>query len=361
MNHEKIKNTFFLFGLIVLSLLLGGIVFGYLLPVLLPFLISYAIACLTTAPAARLEKKSRLSRNKLRLFISLFALLVLSLAVFLIGKYTALTLWQVGSELLEGDRLVSFIDGLFSPVESIFGDSLPPELADRITEALRGIIADLSSSLASGIGSVVGFLPKALLFLVVTLISLCYFALDLEGINGRVKSILPPQWGSLISSARERLLSVGVRYVFSYFLVMLITFSVMLLGFFILRVGHPFLIALLIAFFDLLPIIGVGTVVIPWAIVELILGNTFRGIGLLVLFVVNELIRQFSEPRIVGKNLNVHPLFTLVLIYTSIAIFGFKGIFLVPIFVAIASLFAPSREDESPKKTGGDQEGKKEG
>ena len=350
MNHEKIKNTFFLFGLIVLSLLLGGIVFGYLLPVLLPFLISYAIACLTTAPAARLEKKSRLSRNKLRLFISLFALLVLSLAVFLIGKYTALTLWQVGSELLEGDRLV----------ESIFGDSLPPDLADRITEALRGIIADLSSSLASGIGSVVGFLPKALLFLVVTLISLCYFALDLEGINGRVKSILPPQWGSLISSVRERLISVGVRYVFSYFLVMLITFSVMLLGFFILRVGHPFLIALLIAFFDLLPIIGVGTVVIPWAIVELILGNTFRGIGLLVLFVVNELIRQFSEPRIVGKNLNVHPLFTLVLIYTSIAIFGFKGIFLVPIFVAIASLFAPSREDESPKKTGGDQQGKKE-
>jgi sporulation integral membrane protein YtvI len=231
----------------------------------------------------------------------------------------------------------------------------------QITDALRGIISDLSSSLASGIGSVASFLPKAFLFLVATLISLVYFALDLEGINEKVKSVLPPQWGRVLSAAREQMLSVGVRYVFSYFLVMLITFSVMLVGFFILRVGHPVLFALLIAFFDLFPIIGVGTVIIPWAIVEIILGNTARGIGLLVLFVVNELIRQFSEPRIVGKNLNVHPLFTLVLIYTSIALFGFKGIFLVPIFVALASLFTPSSKGEAPKKTGGNNKRNNEG
>ena len=350
MNNEKIRNAFYLMGAIALSILLGGVIFGYLLPVLLPFLISYAIACVTTAPAVALEKRSRLSRQKLRLFISLFALLVLSLAVFLIGKYTAVTLWQVAVDLLEGDRLVGFIDSIISPVDTLFGGRLPPDLEGQITDALRGIIADLASSLASGIGSVVSFLPKMLLFLVVTLISLIYFALDLEGINEKVKSVLPPQWGRALSAARERMLSVGVRYVFSYFLVMLVTFSVMLLGFFILRVGHPFLIALLIAFFDLFPIIGVGTVVIPWAIVEIILGNTARGIGLLVLFVVNELIRQFSEPRIVGKNLNVHPLFTLILIYTSIALFGFKGIFLLPLLVAILSLLLGKSTEQTGKK-----------
>ena len=338
MNNERIKNAFYLMGTIALALLICGVIFSYFLPVFLPFLISYAIACVTTAPAVALEKRSRLSRQKLRLFISLFALLVLSLAVFFIGKYTAVTLWQVAVDLLEGDRLVGFIDNLFSPVDTLFGGALPPDLEGQITDALRRIISDLSSSLASGLGSLVSFLPKMLLFLVVTLISLVYFSLDLEGINEKVKSVFPPKWGSALSAARERMLSVGVRYVFSYFLVMLVTFSVMLVGFFILRVGHPFLLALLIAFFDLFPIIGVGTVVIPWAIVEIILGNTARGIGLLVLFVVNELIRQFSEPRIVGKNLNVHPLFTLVLIYTSIALFGFKGIFLLPFLVAIFSL-----------------------
>jgi sporulation integral membrane protein YtvI len=178
-------------------------------------------------------------------------------------------------------------------------------------------------------------LPKLFLFLVVTLISLVYFSLDLEDLNAKIKSVLPEKWGKALTSARERILSVGVRYVFSYLSIMGITFSVMLVGFFILKVAHPFLLALLIAFFDLFPIIGVGTVVIPWAIIELILGNTGRGIGLLVLFVVNELIRQFAEPKILGKSLDIHPIITLVLIYAAIALFGLKGLLLIPILVAL--------------------------
>ena len=75
--------------------------------------------------------------------------------------------------------------------------------------------------------------------------------------------------------------------------------------------------------------------VIPWAIIELILGNTGRGIGLIVLFVINELIRQFSEPKILGKSLNIHPIITLILIYASIALFGLKGLILIPILVAL--------------------------
>ena len=343
MNREKIKGAYYLFAAIIFGCAVGLVFLKYLLPVLLPFLLSYTIACLTTSPAAALAARTRAPKNKLRLFISLFALLILSLFVFLVGKYAALTLWQVASGLLEGDRLSSFIEKLLSSIKSLPGKDMPIDLGAELTSALREILSALASSLASIVGSFVGVLPKIFLFVVVTLISLVYFSLDLEGVNEKVKSILPSGWGSVISAARERILSVGARYVFSYFLVMLITFSVMLLGFLILRVEHPFLIALLIAFFDLFPIIGVGTAVIPWAIIELILGNTFRGVGLLVLFVVNELIRQFSEPRIVGKNLNIHPLLTLILIYTSISLFGIFGLVLIPIFVA---LFAGKRGEK---------------
>ena len=346
MNHERIKNTFFLLGSLALAVLFAIVFLRWLFPILLPFLISYAIACLTTRPAAALEARIHAPRNKLRLFISLFALLVLSVSVFVIGKYTAVTLWQVASGLLEGDRLSGFIENLLSAVSTLPGKDLPIDLGQELTDALREILSTLASALASILGSLVTVLPKIFLFLVATLISLVYFALDLEGINAKVKSILPSGWGSVVSAMRERILSVGTRYVFSYFLVMLITFAVMLTGFFILRVAHPILIALLIALFDLFPIIGVGTVIIPWAIVELILGNTARGIGLLVLFVVNELIRQFAEPRIVGKSLNIHPLFTLVLIYTSISLFGFFGLILIPLFVALLSSRTAQRNEE---------------
>ena len=337
MNHERIKNAFFLTATVLCGGILALVAVKYLLPVLLPFLISYTIASLTTAPAIALGRKIHAPRNKLRLFISLFALLLLSLAVFGIGKYAALTMWQIASSLLEGDKLSGFIESLFGALESLPGKELPIDLEGEITDALRGLLTSLASFLASILGSAVSLLPKIFLFLVATFISLVYFSLDLEELNEKIRSVLPTGWQSTLSAVKGRLLSVGVRYVCSYFLIMLITFSVMLTGFLIMRVSHPMLIALLIAFFDLFPIIGVGTAVIPWAVVELILGNTARGIGLLVLFVVNELIRQFSEPKILGKSLNIHPLFTLVLIYTSISLFGFFGLILIPLFVALLS------------------------
>lgn len=337
MNNEKIKNAFFLTATVLCGGILALVAVKYLLPVLLPFLISYTIASLTTAPAIALGKKIRAPRNKLRLFISLFALLILSLAIFGIGKYAALTLWQIASSLLEGDKLSGLIENVFKSLESLPGRELPIDLEAEITDTIRGLLTSLASSLATLLGSAVSLLPKIFLFLVATFISLVYFALDLEELNMKIRSILPAEWQSALSAVKGRLLSVGVRYVCSYFLIMLITFSVMLTGFLLMRVSHPMLIALLIALFDLFPIIGVGTVIIPWAIVELILGNTARGIGLLILFVVNELIRQFAEPRIVGKSLNIHPLFTLVLIYTSISLFGFFGLILIPLFVALLS------------------------
>lgn len=339
MNHEKTKNAFYTMATIALSILFGIVFLRWLFPILLPFLISYTIACLATKPAISLADRLSAKRGKMRLFISLFALLVLLLVVFFVGKYTAVTLWQIASGLLEGDKLGGFIDSILSPFEAIFGDGIPPRLETELTDALKGIFSTLASRLAAFLGSAVGALPGVLLFLVATLISLCYFALDLEKINLKVKELLPQRWGSALSTIRERLLSVGVRYVASYFILMGITFTVVLFGFLILRVSHAALLALLIAIFDLFPVIGVGTAIIPWAIAELILGNTARGIGLLVLFVINELIRQFAEPKIVGKSLNMHPLITLILIYVTISLFGFKGILLIPIVVAIFSLF----------------------
>ena len=335
MNIQKIKNIFYISASILAVGALVLVFLDHLFPVLLPFMISYAIACLTTAPAIKIEQRTGASRRKLRLFISLFSLFVLSLLLFFIGRYSLVTLWEIAGNLLEGDKISGIISGVLDPMESIFGNALPDDIKMQLTDAARTFFSKIISSVGDIISSAAVFLPKLFLFLVVTLISLVYFSLDLEGLNEKIKSILPEGWGRALTSARQRILSVGVRYVFSYFAIMGITFSVMLVGFFILKVAHPFLLALLIAFFDLFPIIGVGTVVIPWAIVELILGNTGRGIGLLVLFVVNELIRQFAEPKILGKSLNIHPIITLVLIYAAIALFGLKGLLLIPILVAL--------------------------
>ncbi|MBO5879672.1 MAG: AI-2E family transporter, partial [Clostridia bacterium] len=93
-----------------------------------------------------------------------------------------------------------------------------------------------------------------------------------------------------------------------------------------------------VAVLDLLPLIGVGTVLVPWSIFEFVLGNTGRGIGLIVLLVAHELIRQFAEPRIIGKNLGVHPIISLILLYVGYGAFGFFGILLVPLFAIVLNI-----------------------
>ena len=121
----------------------------------------------------------------------------------------------------------------------------------------------------------------------------------------------------------------------SYFLIMLITFSVMLLGFIILRVKYALLMALVVALLDMLPVIGIGTVLIPWSIWCFLADNAALGIGLLILFGAAEIIRQVAEPRIVGNSLGIHPIVTLILLYGSYSIFGIFGLVLIPIFAIV--------------------------
>jgi predicted PurR-regulated permease PerM len=113
----------------------------------------------------------------------------------------------------------------------------------------------------------------------------------------------------------------------------------MLTGLLIMKTKNALLLSVIIAILDLLPIIGVGTVIVPWSIVELLLGNTGIGIGLIILLAVHELIRQFAEPKIIGKNLGVHPLVSLLLLYVGYSVLGFVGILFVPLLAVVLNIF----------------------
>ncbi len=335
MNNERIKNALNIALLITVSGLLGLIFLDYILPVLLPFIISYVAAYFSNRPAAYLEEKTKLPKRYLRMVISILSLLLIFLILFIIIKQSGIALWELASGLLEGDNIRSFIESVLDPIEATFGSIIPPELTEGVVDSLKSLFSTVVSSIGSFVTGLATLLPKVFLFLVITVISLVYFAIDFEGINEKVGNMIPENARKRLVVVRKKFLDMGIKYAYSYLTVMSITFSVVLIGFVFLSVERPILLAILIAFFDLLPVIGVGTVLVPWGIIELILGNTGRGIGFIALFVINEIIRQFAEPRIVGKNLNLHPLITLVLIYASFSIFGFKGILLIPILTVI--------------------------
>ncbi len=126
---------------------------------------------------------------------------------------------------------------------------------------------------------------------------------------------------------------------------MFITFCELAIGLTILKFigvmnnSYTFIIAIAIAIFDILPVAGSGGILIPWALIALISGDVGQAIGLIVIYIVISIIRQYIEPKIVGDSLGVNPLVTLAGLYFGLKLFGFMGMFIVPILVMTLKAF----------------------
>ncbi len=347
MSDEKIKRLCYIALLVLLVILLGFIGFKYVLPIILPFLLAWGIAFSVRAPSRYITRKTGIS---VKLVSPILAVLIIMLAFGAIA-FIAVTLVTEGfsflSSLAESGELEKIISRLFNPFEGAFGERIPGELAEQLSGALGGFISNLLSSFASFAAEGVTKIPGIMFFVLITLISTVYFCADLDNINRFALKRLPESWRSFILRFKKTSLSVALRYVRSYLIIMLITFVLMLAGFLVLRVRYALLFAVLVALLDALPLFGVGTVLVPYSIISLARGNVPLGIGLIILLLVNEVLRQIIEPKILGKNLGIHPLFTIILLYVGYSLLGFAGLLLVPLFaVALNSLIVKPKSAE---------------
>ena len=347
MKEKAIR--FSLISLGILSSLILLIVFAeYVLPVIMPFLLAWLVVTLTASSAIKLSERIKSPVRIIRLLMSLLLCVIFFLTLALLVWQISSALWRLLSDIEEDSRFYETLSAIFSMNIPVLGD-LPFELVDKISGAVERVISGGLTLVANGITSLVSGLPRLFLFLLVTLISLVYFALDYDKISAFITSVLPKRVSQIITRLRTALITVVKKYVFSYFILLLITYSVMLCGLWLLRIDHAPVIALFISILDLLPIIGVGTVLIPWSIIELAMGNKLLGIGLILLFVVNAVIRQLSEPRIVGKSLNLHPVITLIMIYVGYSLFGFLGVLILPVIaVSVATALNAIIPPKSP-------------
>ena len=118
-----------------------------------------------------------------------------------------------------------------------------------------------------------------------------------------------------------------------------------------LNVGYPLLIALGIAFSDALPILGSGTVMIPWAIISAIQGDLKLAIALVILYIIISIVRQILEPKMISSKIGIHPIFTLIAMYTGYKVIGIIGILIGPIILIIIKPIFESLIDKGIVKT----------
>ena len=331
--NNKDKVTFFAhLAVSAVGIALFVFVFmKYLFVPLLPFVIAWGSAFVIRPAAVFVSRRLRIPRKAVSVALAVIGVSAVLVAAVGIIWYGLSEVFQFFSRLAEEEKLFEILSVLANPIGAVIGNGEgAEELEEYLGDTVNSAITQVMNWLVGILTGIVKSIPSVAFFILITVIASVYFALDIDRINQAVRSLLPPRVANFLIGMKNSFFSVGIRYIRSYLLLMVITFAIIFTGFLILRIENALLIALLVSVLDLLPLIGIGVILIPWGIFQILFGSVGTGIGLLVLLGVSAVIRQFAEPKILGKNLGMHPIISLLLLYLGYSVFGTGGLLLVP-------------------------------
>lgn len=170
---------------------------------------------------------------------------------------------------------------------------------------------------------------------IVTFVFSVFFSSSYPNISKFIKKIFSPKKTMILSNIKKSVFTILGKYLKSYTLLMLITFSELYISFIIFKIKPSFTLALLISAIDILPVFGVGTVMIPWGIILFICGNYTMAAVILSIYGVITVIRQIVEPKIIGKSIGLSPVITLPIMFAGLNLFGLIGLFAGPMIATV--------------------------
>ena len=339
-DKQKIKK--FLFSLLGIAVVLFAIYksFYYLTPFIIALILSFLME-----PAVKLMmNKLNLSRK----LASAVSLIVVLLALgFMISLLISRLIVEIKGVLL---ILPSVVNDLYKNITELSSSSsnliigLPEDLTKHLGNLLATLISYLGgflNSIGKGLVNTAFSLPAVLIFILITILSTYFLSSDREALCNIFKSQLPENWVDKIVHIKRDVFSSVFKLLRAYLIIMSITFTELLIGFSFIGIKYALVLAAIVCIIDILPVLGTGTVLIPWAIYETITNNPKMGIALFILYIVILIIRQIIEPKIVGHHIGIHPLFTLMAMYVGLKLLGASGLILGPIaMLVLKSIFS---------------------
>jgi len=339
MNLDKQKAFIIRIAYITLILGLVYVVIKYLLPLLMPFVIGMILAVIFRRLIDVIEKKAHIRR-------SIVSILVLIIFYGIVGLVLSMI----------GFKIFTFIGNLFNSLPKLYEDSIYPafqEFSDNliikypgiedyvasflnnINDSIFAFVQAMSSKVIGTITILAGQLPSLLINLVFTLVSSFFFTIDYYRITRFVVRQFTGERREMLLKLKENGIGTLGKFIKAYALIISITFFELSIGFWILKVPNSFLFGSLVAVIDVLPILGTGAVLLPWSMIAFIVGNTKLGVGMLLLYIIVTVVRQTIEPKIVGQQIGLHPILTLILMYVGAQLMGVLGLLLLPIIATI--------------------------
>ena len=211
---------------------------------------------------------------------------------------------------------------------------------ENMQEYFRNVMGNFSTPTFEAVGNVAKQLPDIFLGVVMCLLSSYFFVADKSYMTNLVKKYVPDSIYYRFDLIRRSFRNAIGGYFKAQFKIEIWVYFLVAIGLAILKVNYSFLIALGIAFLDFLPVFGTGTVMIPWAIIEILSNNYKMAVGLLIIWMVGQLLRQVIQPKIVGDSIGMDAMPTLFLLYIGYKVAGVMGMILaVPIGIIFVNLY----------------------
>ena len=357
-KKKFIINVVYTVILIALFYLFFKFAFGTILPIIC----AIVAAMILQKPVNFICKKTPLKRGLVSALSVLFAFAVV------ISGLVLVLIW-VGSEfkgffqyiMIEFEDMPALIHKIEGYIANAFGflpEKLESTVMDFISEKLATLTAptvtpnepsasiDLSmlSTPLKGIWNTAKQIPTTLVSIVVAIVACCFMTADFASVKKLVLGFFQPDTRTKIVRAKRLLFPSLGKMAKAYGIIITITFCELSLGLFLLKLmgiydsGYIFVIAILTAIIDIVPVLGTGTVLIPWAAISLLNANYPLAIGLIVMYACITVIRQIIEPKLVAAQLGIPAFLTIVSMFIGSQIFGVIGIFILPITIVMLKL-----------------------
>ena len=303
-----------------------------------PFLIGFIISLLIEPIIRFVNKKTKLTRKASAILVMLciFSIIITLIIAGLIN------LISESSNLLQSLNI--YIEKIYNNIQTYINRidfkkiEIPTQVISIINSSTNNFLEFLSNWISGFLTSVlqgITSLPIIGIYVVITILSTYFICADRLYILDQLEHHFPRLWVKRFGIHLRKLITTLGGYLKAESILILISFIEVLIGLYIFRliglnIRYPLLAALGIGFVDALPILGSGTVMIPWAIISALNGDIKLGIALFILYVIVLIIHQILEPKIVSGNIGVHPIFTLISMYTGFKLSGIIRTFYRP-------------------------------
>ena len=308
---------------------------GKIVSAVFPFLMAYLGARLVRPLGVKLASLARMREIP---FCAVYGVLVLFgagyAAAALSGRLLA-ELWELIGRLPDAaEDAAELLTGLVELLPFTSSEYRMGQFYGIVSHALDEAASWLGNRGAEFLGKAVQGIGGGVLSLFMGGVAFVYLTADLDGAVTCLKNLLPEKWKETTAGWCGNAASVTFSYLRAYLILCLVTTAELALGLSIIGAENPLASAVIIALIDALPVFGCSAVLIPWAVWKFLAGESAMGAGLLILLAVVYAVRQFLEPRLVGKVTGVHPAVALLAVYVGWKAAGIVGMIAAPVVLA---------------------------